>query len=213
VNILTIVVVSPCIIVMFGCATKPPPVIIQQPPPPKKQIVIPDDPMVGLRPDVQTAIKSGNYQTLVDNLTVLYPYSPDVQWTVDCAPMHAIEIRLAPDEVTDENSVILGDPRRWSVKVSRQAVLVEPAGDFGYVDPTSKQKVPADPNMISTLTIFTSKRRSYNYLLRMRTQSAVLFHGRRQKIVAIESYYPAEVKQAQTARELALKEAAKEGQQ
>jgi type IV secretory pathway VirB9-like protein len=183
---------------MAGCSTQPPQVIVQQAPPPKPKIVIPDDPWIGLRPDVVAAIKSGDHKPLRDGITTIYEYSPDVQWPVDCAPMHATEVRLAPDETTNNNSVILGDPTRWSKKVSGQAVLVEPAGDFGHIDPTSQQKVPADPQMISTLTIVTSKRRSYHFLLRMAHRSTG----------AVEFRYPNDVKQQEAARDLALKEAA-----
>jgi Conjugal transfer protein len=189
--------------VLAGCAAKPPPVVVMPPPAPPR-VVIPDDPFASLRPDVKVAIERGSNETLRDGVTTIYSYSPDTEWTVDCAPMHTVDIHLAPDESTDKESVSLGDPTRWSIKVDSQVVEVEPAGDFGgYIDPVSKQKVPADPHMVTTLTIATSKRRYYHLLLRMRHKSAG----------AIEWYYAQTVKEQQAARQLALKEAAKEGQQ
>ncbi len=193
---------------LTGCASQPPVVVPPAPPapppPPKPQVVIPSDPYADLRPEVKAAIESGRNETLHAGITTIYSYSPDTEWTVDCSPMHAVDIHLAGDESTDKDSVILGDPTRWSIKVDPQVVQVEPAGDFGgYVDPISKQAVPADPHMVTTLTIATSHRRYYHFLLRMRRKSTG----------AIEFYYAADVRQQQAARQLALKEAAKENHQ
>jgi len=188
---------------LAGCAAQPPPVVVTPPPPPppKPQVLIPEDPFASLRPDVKAAIESGSNETLRDGITTIYSYTPDTRWVIDCAPMNAVDIHLAADEVTDKDSVSLGDPTRWSIKVDPQVVQVEPAVDFGgYVDPVSKQTVPADPQMTTTLTIATSKRRYYHLLLRMLRKSAG----------AIEWYYPETVKEQQAARQLALKEAAKE---
>jgi hypothetical protein len=193
------------VILLAGCAVQPPPapVVVQAPPPPPK-LQIPDDPMLGLRPEVQAAIKSGSHETLQVGITTIPEYSPDTVWKIDVAPMHAVDFHLAPDESTDNQSVILGDPTRWSKKVDPQVVEVEPAGDFGgHLDPTSGKVIPADPAMETSLTIATSKRRYYHIILRMKRKG----QG------AVEWFYPNDVKQQQAARALALKETAKEAQQ
>jgi hypothetical protein len=188
---------------LAGCAVQPPPPVIVQAPPPKPHIVVPDDPLLRLRPEVQAAIKSGSHETLQIGITTIPEYSPDTVWTVNVAPMHAVDFHLAPDENTDIQSVILGDPSRWSKKVDAQVVEVEPAGDFGgHVDPTSGKTIPADPHMETSLTIATSRRRYYHIILRMKHKGQS----------AVEWFYPDDVKQQQAARALALKEAAKDAQ-
>lgn len=198
---------------LLGCASQPAPIILQAPVPmaqatptpvvtdPKP--TIPPDPLANLRPDVRDVIQRGIEPTLQDGITTIYPYSPDVQYPLRAMPMHAVEIRLAPDEATDEKSVIVGDPDRWSLKVSPQTVLIEPKATAGYVDPASKQWVPQDPHMVTTLTISTTKRRSYNYIAKMVSRNPTQ---------AVECYYSEDVKQALAARQLALRAAAKEKQ-
>jgi type IV secretory pathway VirB9-like protein len=102
--------------------------IVQVAAPPKKEIVIPPDPMADLTPDVQAAIRDHQTPTLHDGIATIIPYSPNQAWTIDCSPLRATEIRLNPDETTDKDSVVLGDSLRWAIKVSRQAVMVEPLG-------------------------------------------------------------------------------------
>jgi type IV secretion system protein TrbG len=175
-------------IVLSGCASQPPPVpIVQVAPPPKKEIVIPPDPMADLTPDVQAAIRAHQTPTLHDGIATIIPYSPNQAWTIDCAPLRATEIRLNPDETTDKDSVVLGDSLRWAIKVSRQAVMVEPLG------------TSADPNMITNLIIATN-RRSYHFLLRLRPKP----------MAAIAFYYPDDIRQLEAARQLAQAEAAKQ---
>jgi type IV secretory pathway VirB9-like protein len=174
-------------IVFAGCAAKQPPVIVQAAPPPKKQIVIPPDPMADLSPDVQTAIRNHQTPTLQDGIATIIPYSPNQSWTVNCAPLRATEIRLNPDEHTDKDSVILGDSLRWAVKVSRQAVMVEPLG------------TSADPNMVTNLIIATN-RRSYHFTLRLRSKP----------MAAIGFYFADDVRQLEAARRVAQAEAAKQ---
>ena len=176
-------------IVLAGCAATPPPtapVIVQAPP--KKEIAVPPDPMVDLPPDVQAAIRDHQTPTLHDGIATIYPYSPNHSWTVYCAPLRATEIRLNPDETTDKDSVVLGDSLRWAIKVSRQAVMVEPLG------------TTADPNMVTNLIIATT-RRSYHLLVRL---------GAARSMAAIAWYYPDDVRQLQAARQLAQAEAAKQ---
>jgi type IV secretion system protein VirB9 len=100
--------------------------------------------------------------------------------------LRATEIRLNPDESTDKDGVILGDSLRWAVKVSKQAVMVEPLG------------TTADPNMVTNLIIATN-RRSYHFLLRLRAKPTA----------AVQFYYPDDVRQLEAARQLAQAEAAK----
>ncbi len=177
-------------IVLAGCASQPPPapvVIVKHDLAPPPRIVIPADPMADLSPDVQTAIESHQTPTLHDGIATIYPYSPNTQWTVYCAPLSATEIRLNPDETTDKDSVVLGDSLRWALKVSRQAVMVEPLG------------TTADPHMQSNLIIATS-RRSYHFVLRLRSKP----------MTAIGFYYPSDIRQLEAARQVAQAEAAKQ---
>ena len=176
-------------IMLAGCASQPPPVpIVQMPaPPPKKEIVIPPDPMADLTPNVQAAIRDHQTPTLHDGIATIYAYSPNEQWKIYCAPLQPTEIRLNPDETTDKDSVVIGDSLRWTIKVSRQAVMVEPLG------------TAADPNMMTTMIIATS-RRSYHFMLRLRSKP----------MTAITFYYPTDVRQLEAARQLAQTEAAKQ---
>jgi type IV secretion system protein VirB9 len=174
-------------IALSGCASQPPPLpMVQVAPPPKKQIVIPPDPMADLTPDVQAAIRDHQTPTLHDGIATIIPYSPNQAWTIDCAPLRATEIRLNPDETTDKDSVVLGDSLRWAIKVSRQAVMVEPLG------------TSADPNMVTNLIIATN-RRSYHFLLQLRPKKPM---------AAIAFYYPDDIRQLESARQLAQAEAA-----
>jgi type IV secretory pathway VirB9-like protein len=174
-------------LVLVGCASQPPPAAppIAYTPPPK--IVVPPDPYADHSPDVVAAIKNNQTPTLQDGIAVLFPYSANQQWTLYCQPLRATEIRLNPDEWTDKDSVVLGDSVRWTIKVGEQAVMVEPLG------------TSADPNMTSNLIIHTNKR-SYHLMLKL--------GGR--PMPAIAWYYPTQVRQADTARQLAQRQAAAE---
>jgi type IV secretion system protein TrbG len=174
-------------ILLAGCAsTQPPPVQIVKVEQPKPRILVPPDPYQGLNPDVVAAIKSNQMPTIESGITTIFPYSPDVEWTVYCQPLRATEIRLNPDEYTDKDSVVLGDSVRWAIKIGRQAVMVEPLGTL------------ADPNMRTNLVIHTN-RRSYHLSLRLRSRSYTQ---------AIEWYYPDDVRELQAARQAALKQLA-----
>jgi len=178
-------------VMLAGCASQPPPMpIVQVAPPPRKAIVIPPDPMTGLAPEVQAAIKDHQTPTLHDGIATIYAYSPNQSWTVYCAPLSATEIRLNPDETTDKDSVVLGDSLRWAIKVSRQAVMVEPLG------------TTADPHMVTNLIIATN-RRSYHFMLRLRSKP----------MTAIAFYYPEDVRQLEAARQAVQREAAAESSQ
>jgi type IV secretory pathway VirB9-like protein len=175
-------------IVLAGCATAPPspPQIVKViEPASKKPIAIPPDPLADLTPDVRQAIEAHQRPTLKSGITTLFAYSPDVEWTVYCQPLHATEIRLNQDEYTDKDSVVLGDSVRWAIKIGTQAVMVEPLG------------TSADPQMKTNLIIH-SNRRSYHLSLRLRSRY----------MEAVQWFYPDDVRQLQAARQLAQREAA-----
>src|SRR5215471_17136704 len=184
-TLIAIAIGSAAALCVNGCAAQPPPppsiIKVQTP---KPQIVIPTDPLDGLAPEVRTAIESNRTPTLHSGITTLYAYNPDVQWTIDCAPLRATELRLAPSEYTDKDSVVLGDSIRWAVRIGQHSVMVEPLG------------TSADPNMVTNLVISTNQR-SYHLVLRLR----------RQYTPAIAWYYPDDVAAA-SARQTALREAA-----
>jgi type IV secretion system protein TrbG len=175
------------LIILAGCAATPPPpapiVKVVAPPPPK--IVIPPDPTANLSQEVRQAIESHQTPTIKSGITTIFPYSPDVEWTVYCQPLRATEIRLNPDEWTDKDSVVLGDSVRWAIKIGTQAVMVEPLG------------TSADPQMMTNLVIH-SNRRSYHLNLRLRSKS----------MTAISWYYPDDVRELQATREAAQRETA-----
>jgi len=177
-------------IVLAGFASQPQPVpvvVIKHDLAPPSRIVVPPDPMTDLSPDIQAAIRDHQTPTLHDGIATLYAYSPNQSWTVYCAPLSATEIRLNPDETTDKDGVVLGDSLRWQIRVSRQAIMVEPLG------------TSADPRMQTNLIIATN-RRSYHFLLRLRAKP----------MTAIAFYYPADVQQLEAARQLAQQAAAKQ---
>lgn len=176
-------------IILAGCASQPPPpqIIKVVEPAPKPAIVVPPDPMADLSPNVQAAIKSHQTPTLKDGILTIYPYSPNQSQTIYCTALSATEIRLNPDEHTDKDSVVLGDSLRWAIKVSKQAVMVEPLG------------TTADPHMETNLIIATN-RRSYHFIVKLRSKP----------MAAVAFYYPDDVRQLETARQLAQQEAAKQ---
>jgi len=177
-------------IVLAGCASQPQPapvVVIKHDLAPPSRIVVPQDPMADLSPDIQAAIRDHQTPTLHDGIATIYAYSPNKSWNVYCAPLSATEIRLNPDETTNKDSVVLGDSLRWSIKVSRQAVMVEPLG------------TSADPHMQTNLIIATN-RRSYHFVLRLRAKP----------MTAVQFYYPSDVQQLEAARQVAQQEAAKQ---
>jgi type IV secretory pathway VirB9-like protein len=169
---------------LSSCAAKtpPPPPIITVAPPPKKEVYVPPDPYEGLPPDVRAAIQSDQTPTLKDGITTILPYSPNAKWNVDCAPLRATELRLAPSEYTDKDSVVLGDSVRWAVKIGQHSVMVEPLG------------TSADPSMTTNLVIGTNLH-TYHLMLRLR----------RHYMDAVAFYYPDDVRAAEAQRQAALK--------
>ena len=174
-----------------GCSTQPPPPpVIKVAPPPKPQVYVPPDPYAGLPPDVRAAIQSNQTPTLQNGITTIFPYSPDMQWTVDCAPLRATELRLSPTEYTDKDSVVLGDSVRWAVRIGLHSVMIEPLG------------TSADPHMTTNLIISTNER-SYHLMLRLRSHY----------MSSVAWYYPDDVRTAEAQREAALKLAAAQNAQ
>jgi type IV secretory pathway VirB9-like protein len=174
-----------------GCATQaPPPPVIKVAPPPKEEVYIPPDPYAGLPADVRAAIESNQTPTLQNGITTIFPYSPDAERTIDCAPLRATELRLGSREYTDKDSVVLGDSVRWAVKIGLHSIMVEPLG------------TPADPHMTTNLIISTNQR-SYHLTLRVRSRY----------MSSVAWYYPEEVRAAEAQREAALKFAATQNAQ
>jgi type IV secretory pathway VirB9-like protein len=174
---------------LTGCAAQPPPPpppIVKAEPPPKQEIYVPPDPFDGMAPNVRAAIESNQTPTLRNGITTLFAFDPDIEWTIYCWPLRATDIRLNSDEyLIDKDSVILGDSMRWLTRLSPQAVVVEPLG------------TTADPDMTSNLVIHTTKR-SYHLMLRLRHRY----------MAAVAFYYPHDVKAAEAARQVALKQVA-----
>jgi len=174
-----------------GCSAQPPPPpVIKVTSPPKPQVYVPPDPYAGLPPDVRAAIQSNQTPTLQNGITTIFPYSPDMQWTVDCTPLRATELRLSPTEYTDKDSAVLGDSVRWAVRIGLHSVMIEPLG------------TSADPHMTTNLIISTNER-SYHLMLRLRSH----YMG------SVAWYYPDDVRAAEAQREAALKLAAAQNAQ
>lgn len=200
-------------IVLAGCAaTSPPPQIIVKhdlAPPPK--LIPPPDPYASLPSDIAAAIKAGDTTTIFRHGTdVIFPYSPEMKYLVNCEPNMAVQIRLRDDEDTDENNAVLGDSDRWSIKIGMHTVLLKPLGTNRAIaiektlpSGTQQNPVPAtfdvrppDPDMKTNLVITTDKGRRYELVLRIRKPFTD----------AISWYYPQAVQQEYAAHEAALKQ-------
>lgn len=187
---------------MAACATTPPPqppvVIVKHDLAPMPKPVEPPDPYASLRSDVAAAIRNHTNTIIHDGITTIWPYSPDQQWTVNCQPLRATEIRLADDEQTDKNNVMIGDWTRWQVRVGNGTVLVEPLGDdtSTTIPGPQPQFIPADPNMNTNLVIHTTKR-SYHLVLRIQKRAVM---------PAVAWYYPDDIRQANQLRQTFLKQ-------
>ena len=177
-------------VALWGCVAQqpPPPAVVIHDPPPKTPVIVPSDPYAGLNPQVAAAIQAGQTPVIKSGISTLYAYSPDVLYKVNCSTMWATEIRLNPDEQTDRDAITIGDTERWSIKVGAHSVTVKPLG------------TTLDPKMMTDLIIATNKPRSYHFQLFLK--------GKPNN--AIGFYFPDDVKTAAVAREVALKEAAKQ---
>jgi len=174
------------IALLAGCTTQPPaaPPVIQAP---KPQIMVPEDPYTDLPENVQRAIRTGQTPMLRNGITTEWAYDPNKEYPLYCQTLKATTIRLAPDEVTDKDMIVVGDATRWTVRVGVHTVSVEPVADS------------SSPNMKTNLIIVTNLR---EYHL------AVALRPRGQSVIGW--YYPATVKAQAAAREVALKQEAQQ---
>ena len=197
---------------LSGCAsTRPPQIIVKHDlaPPPKP--VVPPDPYAELSPDIAAAIKAGDTTTVFHhNTTVVYPYSPDMKYVVNCQPNMAVQIRLRDDEDTDPNNAVLGDSERWSIKIGMHTVLLKPTGTDKPIaiektlpGGTQQNPVPAtfdvrppDPDMHTNLIITTTKGRRYELILRLHKPFTD----------AVQWFYPQDTREEYAAREAILKQ-------
>lgn len=170
---------------LSGCATQPPPVA-QAPKP--KPVYVPNDPYIGLNPQIAEVIKSGQTPILTIGITRYYPYSPDAAYEVDCYTLRACEIRLAPTEDTDHDAITLADSLRWSIQIGHHMVAVKPQGS------------DLDPHMMTDLIIPTTEGRSYHVVLRFKARGPVAYAW----------YYPDAVREQYAERQVALREQSKQ---
>jgi type IV secretory pathway VirB9-like protein len=148
--------------VLSGCATQPPPapVVVQAAPTPKP--IVPPDPYASLPTDVAQAIKHNETPTLHHGITLVQPYSPDLQYPLNCQPLRVTQIRLRDDETTDKDNVKVGDKDRWGTIIGNHTVLIFPLGtNTGITVPGAQLTIPADPHMVTNLVIHTSMGNDY----------------------------------------------------
>jgi len=145
-----------------GCASQappPPPVVVAAPAPTPVPI---SDPYASLSPDVAAAIRNNQTPTLHHGITLLQPYSPDLQYPLNCQPLHVTQIRLRDDESTDKDNVKVGDRDRWGTIIGDHTVLIFPLGtNHSITVPGAQVTIPADPNMKTNLVIHTSMGNDY----------------------------------------------------
>jgi type IV secretory pathway VirB9-like protein len=149
------------VVLFTGCAATPPPpppVVVQAAPTPAP---IPD-PYASLSSDVAAAIKHNQTPTLHHGITLVQPYSPDLQYPLNCQPLHVTQIRLRDDESTDKDNVKVGDRDRWGTIIGDHTVLIFPLGtNTSITGPGAQVRIPADPNMKTNLVIHTSMGNDY----------------------------------------------------
>lgn len=190
-------------LLMAGCAAKappPPPVIVQAPVPTPTPTPV-ANPYLALSPDVADAIRHNQAPTFHHGGTLVVPYSRDENLTVNCHPLYATQIRLAPGETTDANDVVLGDIERWSVTVGTGVVLVKPLRTDKVVISQGPQAEvhPAAPDLKTNLLISTDMGHYYNLWLTVNSHKPMT--------QAVEYYFPDETRTAYTAYQRGLKEA------
>lgn len=188
--------IGTCLI--LACSQQPPPapVVVQAAPTPAP---IPPDPYASLPSDVAEAIKHNQTPTLQHGITLVQPYSPDLQYPLNCQPLHVTEIRLRDDESTDKDNVKVGDHNRWGTIIGDHAVLIFPLGtNTSITVPGAQVRVPADPKMITNLVIHTSLGNDYVF------NPVKIGKPFTQKV---EFYYPSYVRAQDAARKQALQEA------
>lgn len=189
-----------------GCATPPPPpeIIIKHDlmPPPKP--VIPDDPYASLPSDIAEAIKHNETPTFHHGISTIYPYSPDMEYPLECQRLHVTQIRLRPDESTDKNNVKVGDRDRWGTIVGDHTVLIFPTGSPVPISvPGAQVIIPADPSMVTNLVIHTSAGNDYVF-------NPIKATSKKDFDQVVSFYYPSWTRQQAAVRGQLLKQ---EGQQ
>jgi hypothetical protein len=187
------------VLYLNGCAAQPPPApVVVQTPAPQSTPVIPNDPYASLPSDVASAIKHGETPTLHHGITLVQPYSPDLQYPLNCQPLHVTQIRLRDDETTDKDNVKVGDKDRWGTIIGDHTVLIFPLGtNTSITVPGSQVRIPADPQMITNLVIHTSAGNDYVF------NPVKIGKPFTEKV---EFYYPQLVKQQDAVRQQMLKE-------
>jgi type IV secretory pathway VirB9-like protein len=170
-----------------------------QAPAPKPTPAIPTDPYASLPSDVAQAIKHNENPTLHHGITLVQPYSPDLQYPLNCQPLHVTQIRLRDDETTDKENVKVGDKDRWGTIIGAHSVLIFPLGSNTSITvPGTQITVPADPKMITNLVIHTSMGNDYVF------NPVKIGKPFTEKV---EFYYPDYVRAQDAARKQALQEA------
>jgi Conjugal transfer protein len=145
------------VLLMSGCAATPPPPVVVQTAPTPAPTPIPDDPYLKLPTDEAEAIKHNQTPILRHNGTVVYPYSADFHYTLNCKPLHVVMIRLQDNETTTKENVKVGDVTRWSTIVGDHTVLVFPLDTAVPITvPGAQVTIPAAPNMITNLAIHST---------------------------------------------------------
>ena len=184
---------------LAGCATTPPPPapVVMRAPAPKPPI--PPDPYLGMPSDEAYAIQHNQTPTLQHGISLIYPYSQDLAYPINCQPLEGTEIILGPGEFTSEKNVIIGDPNRWDMTIGDGVVLIKPARtpqtiSSGPQDPVPEVH-PGAINMNTNLHIH-SNLRDYTVLVRVR----------RPLTQQVEWYYPDSTRAQAAARAQALKE-------
>jgi type IV secretory pathway VirB9-like protein len=187
-------------VLFAGCATTPPPPpapVVMQAPTPKPPV--PADPYAGMPSDEAYAIQHNETPTLQHGITLIYPYSQDLAYPINCQPLEATEIILGPGEFTSDKDVIIGDSERWNMTVGDGVVLVKPARttqtlSSGPQDPVPEVH-PGAINMTTNIHVHTNLR---NYTVLPRIRKPVTQQ--------VEWYYPDDVRAQAAARAQALKE-------
>jgi type IV secretion system protein VirB9 len=139
--------------------------------------------MTALAPEIRDAIKRGHPVVVRQGITTTFPYDPHSQPVVNCRVLRVTEILLNSDETLANDGVGAGDTERWAIQPLQNRVLVKPK-EAG----------------IATDLIIATNRRSYH--LTLRTHSPYM--------PQVAFYYPGEVRHAETARQSALWQAARE---
>jgi type IV secretory pathway VirB9-like protein len=184
---------------LSACASQPPPpapVVVQATPTPTP---IPPDPYATLPTDEAEAIKHNQTPTLRHGITLVQPYSPDLQYPLNCQPLHVTQIRLRDDESTDKDDVKVGDKDRWGTIIGDHSVLIFPLGSNTSITvPGAQVTIPRDPNMVTNLVIHTSAGNDYVF------NPVKIGKPFTEKV---EFYYPNYVRAQDAARKQAMQEA------